>query len=470
MFRRFSVNFAILSIFLDIIIIIFSFAAAAYIRPFLNSLPFIRFIEPGFYIPIPMYFVLAFVWVGVFALFSVYDGRRNIKVIDELTNLTLGSVLAMIALAGLLYLTYRDVSRALFIGFVLMAFLLLVLWRLLARSLYLNKRRDATQSRRVLIIGAGKTGISLGNEIQQHPYLGLYLQGYLDDDSGKILENSSILGSVDMARDFSVEHRIHDVVIALPSRSYEKVNLLVSELHDIPVKVWIIPDYFNLALHKATVEEFAGIPMLDLRAPALSDPQRMIKRGFDLITCAVLFIPSVIVMGFISLAIKLEDNGTVLFRQVRVGENGRIFNMYKFRTMVPNAEQLRQIVEEVEGSRNIIHKRADDPRITKAGKFLRRSSLDEIPQIFNIIKGDMSLVGPRPELPYLVKLYKPSQRKRFAVPQGLTGWWQINGRSDKPMHLHTEDDIYYIQNYSLWFDIRILVKTVWVVLRGKGAY
>jgi len=124
----------------------------------------------------------------------------------------------------------------------------------------------------------------------------------------------------------------------------------------------------------------------------------------------------------------------------------------------------------VDDQGELIHKTKGDPRVTRLGRFLRRFSLDELPQFFNVLSGNMSLVGPRPELPYLVERYKPWQRKRFDVPQGMTGWWQIHGRSDKPMHLHTEDDLYYIQNYSIWLDIQILIETLWIILRGKGAY
>ena len=238
----------------------------------------------------------------------------------------------------------------------------------------------------------------------------------------------------------------------------------------MPVKVWVIPDYFHLALHKAVVEEFAGIPMFDLRAPALNDFQRLVKRAFDLFV-TILFSPFLlIIMSVIAIAIRLEGPGPILLRQQRVGENGRLFGMFKFRTMVPDAEKLRHLVEHFDEEGNFIHKSSDDPRVTRVGRFLRRTSLDEWPQFLNILRGEMSLVGPRPELPYLVEQYEPWQRTRFAVPQGLTGWWQVNGRSDKPMHLHTEDDLYYVKNYSLMLDIEILLKTIGVVLRGRGAY
>jgi len=266
------------------------------------------------------------------------------------------------------------------------------------------------------------------------------------------------------------EQKVDDVIIALPQRAHEKVNRLVSTLHDLPVKVWVIPDYFHLALHKANIEEFAGIPMLDLRAPALTDYQRLLKRGFDLVLTLFLMPVSLLIMGIIALMIRLEGPGSVIFRQKRVGENGRLFDMYKFRTMVADAENLRHTVETTDSDGQLIHKSDRDPRVTRVGRILRKTSMDELPQLLNILRGEMSLVGPRPELPYLVERYEPWQRKRFAVPQGITGWWQVNGRSDKPMHLNTEDDLYYVQNYSLLLDIQILFKTILVVLRGKGAF
>jgi lipopolysaccharide/colanic/teichoic acid biosynthesis glycosyltransferase len=166
----------------------------------------------------------------------------------------------------------------------------------------------------------------------------------------------------------------------------------------------------------------------------------------------------------------VEDGAPILFRQQRVGEFGRVFEMLKFRTMVRNAEQLKGQVVKRDADGNLIHKSKDDPRITRTGRLLRRLSLDELPQLFHVLAGTMSLVGPRPEMPYLVEEYQPWQHQRFAIPPGMTGWWQVNGRSDKPMHLHTEDDLYYIQNYSIWLDVQILVRTVWVVLFGKGAF
>jgi lipopolysaccharide/colanic/teichoic acid biosynthesis glycosyltransferase len=167
-------------------------------------------------------------------------------------------------------------------------------------------------------------------------------------------------------------------------------------------------------------------------------------------------------MLLIAVAIKLDSPGPALYRAMRVGENGRLFHMHKFRTMLKDADKVPLELEN--------HKLKEDPRITRVGRVLRRMSLDELPQLFNVLRGEMSLVGPRPEQPWIVERYQPWQRKRLSVMPGMTGWWQVNGRSDRPLFLNTEYDLYYIQNYSPVLDLVILWKTIWVVLRGKGAY
>jgi exopolysaccharide biosynthesis polyprenyl glycosylphosphotransferase len=440
------------------------------LRPWLSYFPFAADIYLPVEIPRSLYPLFSFTWVAILMLLSVYDGRRNLRVVDEFTSLSLGALLAAVSMAGTLFLTYRQISRLLFLLFVGLTYFSMLGWRALARLVFSKLGGKAVQNRRVLVIGAGPVGLELLEQIKQCSYLGLVVAGFLDDNSHKRLERKDILGSLIDARNVIQGYRIDDVVIALPRSAYERVNWLVAELHDLPVKVWVIPDYFHLALHKAAFEEFAGIPMLDLRAPALTDYQRLVKRAFDLLITLLLMPLSLVVMGLIAFAIRLEGPGQVLFRQKRVGENGVVFNMYKFRTMVTEAEQLRHLVEQYDEDGNLIHKPVDDPRVTRIGRFLRRTSLDELPQLFNILKGEMSLVGPRPEMSYLVERYKPWQRKRFTVPQGITGWWQINGRSEKPMHLYTEYDIYYVQNYSLLLDIQILLKTVGVVLRRRGAF
>jgi exopolysaccharide biosynthesis polyprenyl glycosylphosphotransferase len=470
MLRRFSTNFAIFSIAFDLVVVAFSLWGVNQLRPILNALPFTKPISAPPPIPIQMYLFFPLVWVLIMLAFSVYDGRKNIRIVDEFTNLTLSSLLAGVTLAGVLYLTYRDTSRTTFLAFFITTYILLVSWRVIVRLFYRQRNEQEGLRTKVLIVGAGPVGRDIETRIKEHSHLDVMLFGFLDDDIRKREDHPEIVGSLDEIRQVIQKQLVTDVVIALPTRAYEKVNSLVKESDDLPVKVWIVPDYFSLSLHHTEMHDFLGIPMLDLRAAALTEFQMMVKRIFDLVMTTGILIFALPVMAVVALVIWLVDGKPILFTQQRVGENGRGFRIYKFRTMVKNADALQKQIETVDSQGELIHKVKQDPRITPLGRFLRRLSLDELPQFFNVMRGNMSLVGPRPELPYLVELYQPWQRKRFSIPQGMTGWWQIHGRSDKPMHLHTEDDLYYIQNYSLGLDIQILMQTVWIILRGKGAY
>lgn len=469
MLRRHTVNYAIFSLVMDIGFTLLALWLAKALRPYLPT-PF-PFLVPVSTIQVAttVFVIVPIIWAVTFLMMSVYDPRRNYKVTDEFQIVTLAVCVATLIFAGVLYLAFRDFSRWLLVSFVFIDLGLLWAWRVVVRMRF-KAHRLPTKPRRVLIIGAGKTGLRVAKMIAEYRWTGLHMVGYLDDDPDKRQQGLLILGRISDVHDIVQQQQIDDVVIALPQRAYGQVNQLALDLHDLPVQVRVIPDYFSLALYRASVDDFGGIPMINLRDPALNDVQRFIKRFFDLaITglCILLISP---LLAIIALFIRLDSAGPIMFRQNRVGENGRIFHMYKFRTMIPEADQLLSQMTEINSQGQIIFKRPNDPRVTRVGHFLRRASLDEIPQLFNVLKGDMSLVGPRPELPWLVEHYEPWQRKRFAVPQGMTGWWQVNGRSDKPMHLHTDDDLYYIQNYSLWMDFYILLKTPWIVLRGKGAF
>jgi exopolysaccharide biosynthesis polyprenyl glycosylphosphotransferase len=469
-FRRFSANFAVFSIFLDMILIDLGLWFSAAIRTRLNPLSFVADIPVEVSLPPILYSIFPILWILIFLLFSVYDGRKNLRIVDEFGSMTVGTLLAAVAMAGVLYFSFRDISRFLFVFFVIFSLFLMLIWRAVIRLIFRSNLIKAVQQRRFLILGAGVIGRKIQEQIIQKPYFGLSLQGFLDDDVEKREAHPDILGPLDEVRGQIEKLKIDDVIIALPLSAHERLNQMVAELHDMPVRVWVIPDYFALTLHRAAVDEFAGIPMLDLRAPALSEYQRMVKRAFDLFL-SFLALPFVApIMLLCSIAIKLDSKGPVFYRSKRVGENGRIFQMLKFRTMVEDADQKQNNVLKIDEKGHMFHKLRDDPRITKVGKYLRRWSLDEFPQIINVIKGEMSIVGPRPEMPWLVEKYELWQRKRFALPQGVTGWWQVHGRSDKPMHLNTQDDLYYVQHYSIWLDIQIIIMTIWVVLTGKGAF
>jgi exopolysaccharide biosynthesis polyprenyl glycosylphosphotransferase len=300
-----------------------------------------------------------------------------------------------------------------------------------------------------------------------HSRWGFEPLGYLDDSpakQGQRIEGLQVLGTTAQLKQVVERAGADEVWIALPARAHERLEQVVAALERHPVRIKVVPDYFSLALVRAEAEILGGMPIIGLRDPLIEGFPRLLKRLFDVAVTLLLLIPTGPLMGAIALWIRLDSGAPSVLRQERVGENGRLFSMFKFRTMRSDAG------EEAAPQDGAPHKRRDDPRVTRAGRALRRYSLDELPQFFNVLKGDMSLVGPRPEMPWLVDRYESWQRKRFAVPQGLTGWWQINGRSDRPMHLSTEDDLYYVYNYSPWLDILILLRTPPAVLSGKGAF
>ncbi len=469
MLRRFSINFAIFSMIMDAIWVVIGLKVSVLVRPFLNAVPFFKAIPEPVDLPAGIYIFFPLIWVGILAAFAIYDGRKYLRVVDEYAMLTLGSLIATGAMAGILYLSYRLISRALFFMFVLIVYILLLGWRGVVRVVFRMRREWPDAARRVLIVGAGPLGILIGEQIQKARIENMQCVGYVDDE--KLDKDSpELLGNFKDVHKIIQGSAITDVVIALPYSIYQRMNEVVTLTSDLPVKVWVALGFFDLALYKTDIEDFAGVPMLDLRAPALSEYQRLVKRIFDLFFGSLALLPALPIMALISLVILIVDGRPVFFIQKRVGENGRIFEICKFRTMVKNADQIRKAAERTDDEGNLIHKRADDPRVTRIGRFLRRFSLDEFPQFFNVIRGTMSLVGPRPELPYLVEKYQAWQRKRFAVQPGLTGWWQVNGRSERTMHLHTEDDLYYINNYTLWLDIQILIRTIWTIFLGKGAF
>ena len=315
---------------------------------------------------------------------------------------------------------------------------------------------------KIIIVGTNQLGQWVGDSLTK--YKKVQVISYIDADSLK----TDVVGELRDIRPIVQKDSADEVVIALDD--HQLIAQLITQLTDLPVQITIVPNYFNWAVYRPKVSLINGIPLISLRSSALNRGQKLCKRLLDIVLTSIALIPLLPVMGVIALAIKLGSDGPILFNQDRIGEQGKHFKIFKFRSMVVNADQMINQVKEESDDGAILYKRKDDPRITKVGKFIRRTSLDELPQLFNVLRGEMSLVGPRPELPWLVEEYKPWQRIRFAVPQGITGWWQINGRSDKPMHLNTSEDLYYVQNYSIWLDLYILLKTPLVVLRGKGAY
>ena len=456
----------------DLLLIPIGLAIASWLRwllPFGQDIPL-----SALYLPFLVYVMVTLSWSISLMLSGAYDPQQVLRWFNEASRVIVAGILATIVTAGALYMTYREVSRLQFFYIFVVTLGILLTHRALLRIAYrlVGKARPGSQGR-VLIVGAGDLGQRVSEVILDHSRWGFSLVGFLDDDEGKQGETYSgakVLGKIFEVQEFVAERQVDEVWIALPVWALDRLNLVIQELEKFPVRIKVVPDYFSLAMVQAKAEILGGIPIIGLREPVIEGLPRLLKRGFDLVIGSLLLLLVTPPMLVIAIAIRLDSPGHVIFRQERVGENGRLFGMYKFRTMIASAEAQQAEVNMETQDDDVLHKRPDDPRVTKVGHFLRRYSLDELPQLMNVIKGEMSLVGPRPEMPWLVDRYESWQRKRFAVPQGITGWWQINGRSDKPMHLNTDDDLYYVYNYSIWLDIKILLRTPLAVLKGKGAF
>ncbi len=469
--RKLDTNTIIFLMVADLLVTLVAFFTAVQARywlPFGVQLSWDEVAQPW-----AMYGLVALIWGATFTLMQVYDARHTVRTWNEAQVITGAVSVACLVFAGVLYLTYRELPRRLFFYFVVGDLTLLIGLRVALRwMLRFAGRQDATP-RRILIVGAGRLARQVAQGVRSQSAAGLSLVGCVDDETVLLHPDDPVgprLGTIQDTSALVKAHQVDEVIFALPLRSHGVIEWLVLALQNYPVRVRVVPDYFDLAMSRATVEDFNGLPLVGLRDPAIDGYDRVVKRFFDLVLSALLLLVAWPVMLLVALAIKLDSPGPALFVQERIGENGQPFEMFKFRSMVAGAERMNNSVAPQGRDDVIVHKAPNDMRVTRVGRFIRRTSLDELPQLLNVLRGEMSLVGPRPELPWLVENYEIWQRRRFAVPPGMTGWWQINGRSDRLMHMHTEDDLYYIQNYSPLLDLQILWRTIGVVVRGRGAY
>ena len=368
-------------------------------------------------------------------------------------------------------MTGPSIPREFFLIFIVVNIIFVIAWRVITHALFQIPAFNRFEQR-TLVIGVNERSLEFMELVAKQPKSQIQICGFLQDTPDERVLGFPVLGtSRDDLRTIIEQNRIDSVVIVIPKERNAAFASLLEKLQVLPVRLHVIPEYSDLQLYRPSAEAMDRLLMTSLPRIGIGMRERTLKRLFDIIIASIALLLVLPVMVCVAIAIKLDSPGPILFKQLRVGEYQRRFYMYKFRSMKPNAEKMQQEVNVVDASGNVIHKRRDDPRVTRIGKIIRKSSLDELPQLLNILLGDMSLVGPRPEMPWVVIDYKPWQFQRFVVPPGLTGWWQINGRShDQPMYLGTEDDLYYIENYSFLLDLRILALTIPVVLTGKGSF
>lgn len=456
----------------DCLLINFSFAAAWYLRYVLEvgrEVAAADYLPLGDYLGIQILFTL-FLLV-TFRLNGVYGRRRRQGWIDEVSGIVSGSIIATaVLIVWIFYLRPFGYSRLIFVYTLFLTSVFLSLARAADRTWQGMLRRRGIGLRRVLIVGEGSLGRMIIQNIVAQPELGYQIIGFVDDEPHPPIGRFPYLGNcADVAR-LVHQRDLAEVIIALPSASHQKITEILIACARLQVSFRLVPDFYELSLNQVDVTEINGIPLIGLRTPTFPGVERLLKRAMDIaIALAALAVAS-IPMLIIAILIKLDSPGPILVRQVRVGRQGCAFKFYKFRSMRDRADQeLKDLLAKNEAS-GPIFKIRNDPRRTRVGRWLRRFSLDELPQLFNVLKGDMSLIGPRPPFLHEVEKYEAWHRRRLDVAPGLTGLWQVSGRSDIPFEEMALLDIWYIENWSLSLDVKILLRTVPAVLFGYGAY
>lgn len=435
-------------------------------------------VEPAFLVPLSVYTLsivgLTLMLLLVHWLEGAYRIERGRTLLDELYIVFRSTLVAIATVIVIVFLTTPSYYSRLIFGYTgVAALLLLGAMRTIERAVLNARRRRGLGIQRAVIVGAGEIGRTVMRAVMARPELGYRIVGFLDDSpdrTGFQIGHYPFLGATHDLQEVLADGHVDQVIITLPWTSYRKILQIVTLCQRSSVQVRIVPDLFQIALSSVVVENLDGIPLFGVREPRLQDWERLFKRGCDLLLASLGLVLIVPLYAILAVAIKLDSPGPVIFRQTRVGQGQRQFSCLKFRTMFVNAEEQLDTLRERNEATGPIFKIKDDPRRTRVGRFLRRTSLDELPQIWNVLKGEMSVIGPRPPIPAEVESYEPWHLQRLQAPPGITGLWQTSGRSDLTFDEMVLLDIYYIENWSPLMDLRILLKTIPTVLFGSGAY
>jgi Undecaprenyl-phosphate glucose phosphotransferase len=494
--ENFKYLFTLVLFFADVVVIFSAFLFSYWLRfysPLIEIVPITKGIPPlSFYLFGSIFVVV--VWVAVFNAYGLYKSSRPRGAFDEFYLLAKSATLGfLLVLAFTFFYRSTSYSRAtLAVSWILSILLLFTERRILARfEKHYTKRGWGVK--KAIIVGTGELGLTLYERWRKNPQLGYRLvglvegeelpqskNGQLDLDNPKTTlfcnlhstlcnlqsgaESIPILGTIKDLLPIIKKEEIELVILALPLSCHQKMMEIILSCEDLRVEFQIVPDMFEIMAARAKVLSLDGIPLISLGRTPLEGWNRISKRIMDLtISSAGLVVLSPLIT-LLAILIKLDSKGSVFFRQERLGRDGRRFVQYKFRSMVENAEE----------KTGPVFAKENDPRRTKIGAFLRRNNLDELPQLFNVFKGEMSLVGPRPERKFFVDKFKegiPRYFLRHKVKSGITGWAQVNGlRGDTSIEERTKYDLFYMENWSLAFDIKIILLTLKDWFSPKNAY
>ncbi|HVS64765.1 MAG TPA: sugar transferase [Thermoanaerobaculia bacterium] len=418
----------------------------------------------------------ALFWHVVFRSLGLYRSRRIGSLFREWVGIFKGALLGFLALPALaLMFDVTAIDRRFLAVFFVAVVVATCLERAVMRSLLSEVRRKGRNLRNVVIVGCGERGAAVGRQLRQRTDLGYLLLGYIDDlaapDSPAHGGSEKLLGPLEQAEEILAAGEIDEIYVTLPIKTYyQRIAEIISAAEDLGISVRMPADFFNLEVSRAEVDYLDNLPIMTMTSPAPSAGALLLKRVLDVAAATVALAVLSPLLALVAVAIRVDSAGPVFFTQSRIGQGRRRFRMAKFRTMAVDAEARLQEVAHLNECRGAAFKMENDPRITRVGRWLRRLSIDELPQLWNVLVGEMSLVGPRPLPDRDVQGF--DQRwlnRRFSVKPGLTCLWQANGRHNIDFDEWMELDLQYIDQWSLSLDFEIMLKTVPAVLRGTGA-
>lgn len=428
-------------------------------------------ITPEFLIPM---FAAYLYWIVIFTFVGMYRTWFAASRFDELSTLFKASFFGIFILFFLIFIDdymhgVPSATRVLIFLYWGLFFVLTGSGRVLIRSLQRNLLIKGYGRRNALIVGFNKKANDVHDQVQQHPALGLDIKGYLAvhrENLDKSYKDINVVGSVEDIENLIDVYSIKEVIIALERENNDVLIDLIAKADIKNVGLKIVPDLYDILSGQARTSQIYGIPLIDIMPQLMPEWEKKLKRVIDIFVSLIILTITSPVILISSIAIKLDSEGPVMFKQDRCGQNGKIFKIYKFRSMKKDAEK----------TTGPVWSQKDDPRITRVGKIIRKVRIDEIPQFINVLKGEMSIVGPRPERPYFVEMLSheiPYYQRRLKVRPGITGWAQVKHKYDETIEdvkTKLRYDLFYIENMSLRMDFKILFRTVFVVLFGKGHY
>ncbi|MGQ9705449.1 MAG: sugar transferase [bacterium] len=427
---------------------------------------------------IQLYFNIAILFSLLLSLtfihFHLYTTRKYSSRIDDIFNIAKAVSIGTILTLGLAFLMkWYLLSRWVIVSMGLFTFFILSIWRVLLKSISILFWRRGIGTEKTLIYGAGDAGRLLLSQYRLHTPFGGSIIGFIDDDPrkiGKRIDRLPVLGGLEDLPKLTKKYNIATIILAIPSVSHQRMLEIIFFLKKLNIEFRIMPNVLDIITHRVSPENIGSITLFRLIDIPLTPPWRIIKRIIDIIISLILLIILSPILITIGILIKLTSKGSILFKQERVGEKGKLFTIYKFRTMFVGSEDIHEKLRPESKHDGPLLVLPNDPRQTPIGRFLRRISLDELPQLINVVKGNMSLVGPRPLMPSEITEYKNWHLKRLSVPQGMTGLWQVSGRAAIPFDQMVKLDIYYVENWSLLLDLKIFILTIPSVISMRGAY